>query len=81
MNISIEDIKKALLTYIESLSPYEISKFLQFHKMLVDDALYYMENTPVSVQGDLETEKKITQLFSEAEILETAKKLSKTYGL
>ncbi len=69
MNIRIDDIKKALLTYIKSLPPYEISKFLQFHKMLVDDALYYMENTPVSVQDDLETEKKITQLFSETKKL------------
>ena len=74
-------IKQAILTYIESLPPYEISRFLQFHKTLVDDSLYYMENTPVSVQDDLEAEKKITQLFSETEILETAKKLSKTYAI
>ena len=74
-------IKQAILTNIESLPPYEISRFLQFHKTLVDDSLYYMENTPVSVQDDLEAEKKITQLFSETEILETAKKLSKTYAI
>ncbi len=61
----METIKKALLAYIESLPPYEISKFLQFHSKLVDDALYYMENTPVSVQEDIETDKKKAKLLSE----------------
>lgn len=48
----MEDLKNTLLAYIKSLSHYEISRFLQFYPQLVEDAEYFVENTPVSVTED-----------------------------
>lgn len=58
-------IQEALLTYIESLTHYEISRFLQFYPQLVEDAKYFIENTPVSVKDDEDTDRKIEKLLSE----------------
>ena len=63
----METLKQNLIAYIESLSHYEISRFLQFHKALVEKANYYAENTPISVYEDIQQQKiedKINELTS-----------------
>ena len=61
----MRELKQALLIYIESLTHYEISRFLQFYPRLVEDANYFVENIPVSVKEDDGNDKKMAKLLSE----------------
>jgi hypothetical protein len=56
---SMAQLKQELLAYIESLTLYEVSLFLQHTKHLVESAEYYAKYTPVSVQ---EAKKEIEDL-------------------
>jgi len=68
----METLKQALLTYIESLTHYEISRFLQFYPQLVEDAEYFAKYTPMSVYDDTDDVKNTEIIKS---ILETVEQL------